>query len=87
VLKHIIPYKNKLEDFVTGKIYSEGNPLELEWGDASYALGTTGGVFSTGGAVYQVAVQQCRFQVDATKEDRYAFSMQFVVTSRRADST
>ena len=84
---YYIPYKNKLEDFITDRVYSEDAPLELEWGDASYALGAGGGVFSTGGAVYEVAVQQCRFQVDASKEDRYTFSMQFVVTIRKLDST
>lgn len=77
--KYYIPYKNKLEDFVTNYVYSEETPLELEWGDASVPTGNN----HTGGAVYEVALQQCRFQVDATKEDRYQFSMQFVVTSRK----
>ena len=86
--KYFIPYKNKLEDFVTGYKYSEESPLELEWGDASLAIATgTGSGLSTGGAVYEVALQQCRLQVDATKEDRYTMSMQFVVTSRRLDNT
>ena len=76
---YFIPYKNKLEDFVTGKVYSEETPLELEWGDASIPTGNN----HTGGAVYEVSLQQCRMQVDATKEDRYQFSMQFVVTSRK----
>jgi len=84
--KYFIPYKNKLEDFVTGYVYSEDSPLELEWGDASLAIATgTGSGLATGGAVYEVALQQCRLQVDATKEDRYTFSMQFVVTKRKAD--
>ena len=77
--KYFIPYKNKIEDFVTGYKYSEESPLELEWGDASVPIGNN----HTGGAVYEVALQQCRLQVDATKEDRYTMSMQFVVTSRR----
>jgi len=80
--KYFIPYKNKIEDFVTGKIYSEESPLELEWGDASFPVYASS-THSTGGAVYEVALQQCRLQVDATKEDRYTFSMQFVVTSRK----
>jgi len=87
--KYFVPYKNKLEDFVTGYVYSEDSPLELEWGDASLAIATPSAtaetVLATGGAVYEVALQQCRLQVDATKEDRYTFSMQFVVTKRKAD--
>ena len=79
---YYVPYKNALEDFVTGKVYSTSAPLELEWGDASYPIFDSG-THATGGAVYEVAVQQCRFQVDAAKEDRYTFSMQFVVTARR----
>ena len=82
--KYFIPYKNKLEDFVTDIKYSEALPLELEWGDANKPISTgTGANLATGGAIYQVALQQCRFQVDAAKEDRYTFSMQFVVTSRK----
>ena len=77
--KYFVPYKNKLEDFVTDYVYSEETPLELEWGDASVPTGFD----HTGGAVYEVALQQCRMQVDATKEDRYQVSLQFVVTSRR----
>jgi len=76
---YFIPYKNKLEDFVTDYVYSEETPLELEWGDAAVPTGDN----HTGGAVYEVALQQCRLQVDATKEDRYQVSMQFVVTSRK----
>ena len=82
--KYFIPYKNKIEDFVTNFVYSEENPLQLEWGDASVPISTgTGSGLATGGAVYEVSLQQCRLQVDATKEDRYTFSMQFVVTSRK----
>jgi len=76
---YFIPYKNKLEDFVTGQVYSSTTPLELEFGDASVPTGNN----HTGGAVYLVALQQARFQVDAAKEDRYTFSMQFVVTDRK----
>ena len=77
--KYFIPYKNRLEDFVTDQVYSSTPPLELEFGDASYPTGDN----HTGGAVYLVALQQARFQVDAAKEDRYTFSMQFVVTDRK----
>jgi len=77
--KYFLPYKNKLEDFTTEFVYSAETPLELEWGDAAVPIGTN----HTGGAVYLVALQQARFQVDAAKEDRYTFSMQFVVSARK----
>ena len=76
---YYIPYKNQMEDFATKYVYSARTPLELEWGDANFPTGTR----HTGGAVYLVALQQVRFQVDASKEDRYTFSMQFVVTARK----
>ena len=76
---YYIPYKNQLEDFATQYVYSSRTPLELEWGDANFAKGTQ----QTGGSIYLVALQQIRFQVDASKEDRYTFSMQFVVTARK----
>ena len=81
---YYVPYKNKLEDFITNQIYSSSTPLELEFGDASYTISTDDDA-SAGGAVYEVALQQARFQVDAAKEDRYNFSMQFVATERMAD--
>jgi len=37
---------------------------------------------ATGGAVYEVAVQQGRFSLNAAKEDRYDFTLQFVITRR-----
>ena len=76
---YYIPYKNHIEDFATEYVYSKATPLELEWGNANFAKGTQ----QTGGAIYEVALQQIRFQVDAAKEDRYTFSMQFVVSSRK----
>ena len=82
---YYVPYKNHLENFVTEYTYSSNaNPLEIEWGDASFPVYASS-THATGGAVYQCAIQQCRFQVDASKEDRYTFSMQFVV-SKRQDS-
>jgi len=74
-----VPYKNILEDFIRSTLHSNSKPIELEWGDASKAVGTS----HTGGAVYLVALQQYRVQVDAAKEDRYSFSMQFVVGERK----
>ena len=37
---------------------------------------------ATGGAIYRVAIQQARFQVQAAKEDRYDFSIQLIAESR-----
>ena len=76
---YYIPYKNKLEDFAATKLHSTTKPIELEWGDASSPIGAN----QTRGAVYLVALQQFRVQIDATKEDRYSFSMQFVVGERK----
>jgi len=76
---YYLPYKNALEDFATEYVYSTTTPLELEWGDAKFARGTQ----QTGGSIYLVALQQFRVQVDAAKEDRYTFSMQFVVSARK----
>ena len=74
-----LPYKNILEDFVRRTLHSNSKPIELEWGDAGKAVGAD----HTGGAVYLVALQQYRVQVDAAKEDRYSFSMQFIVGERK----
>ena len=86
---YYIPYKNRLEDAVYDWVASGNNNLELELGDASYALplahthnASTHTHQATGGGVYYVAVQQCRFQLDAAKEDRWEFTMQFVTKSR-----
>ena len=80
--KYFVPYKNALEDFARKKLHSSGKPIELEWGDASQPLSSSS-VHTTGGAIYLVALQQFRVQVDAAKEDRYAFSLQFVVGDRK----
>ena len=37
---------------------------------------------ATGGAIYEVAIQQGRFSLNAAKEDRYDFTLQFVITRR-----
>ena len=37
---------------------------------------------ATGGAIYDVAIQQGRFSVNAAREDRYDFTLQFVITRR-----
>ena len=56
-------------------------------GTTAYGIGTdeggTGNNWSTGGAVYSVALQQARFQMDAGREDRWICQMQFVSKARR----
>jgi len=76
--RYYFPYKNVLEAAAVTWVYTADNELELEIGDAATPTGSN----HTGGGVYVVAVQQCRFQIDASKEDRWTFAMQFVCKSR-----
>ena len=46
-----------------------------------YANGVTD-IHATGGAIYNVAIQQARFSLNAAREDRYDFSLQFVAGTR-----
>jgi len=93
---YYIPYKNKLESFVLETMGTFDTGLELEIGNANYpnydtaAEAQTGTTAisdatnsETGGAVYVVAIQQCRFQQDSSKEDRYTFQMQLVASARK----
>jgi len=75
---YYFPYKNKLEEAAYKWIASITTELEMEIGDAT----TPTGANHTGGGIYKVAIQQCRFQIDASKEDRWTFAMQFVCKSR-----
>jgi len=77
--RYYFPYKNILEAAATTWVYTANNELEIEIGDIS---NPTGHISATGGGLYKVAVQQCRFQIDAAKEDRWTFAMQFVAKSR-----
>ena len=76
--KYYFPYKNILENAAVTWVYTADNELELEIGDYQ----TPTGANHTGGGLYKVAIQQCRFQIDASKEDRWTFAMQFVCKSR-----
>ena len=95
--KYYVPYKNALEEAAATWMYLNDSPLQIEIGDAKYPLASYGGYapggnvtnrFSTsnqqatGGAVYEVAIQQCRFSLKAATEDRYEFTMQFVAKAR-----
>jgi hypothetical protein len=95
---YYIPYKNVLEEAVASWLYiSSINSLELEIGDAKFPIDSYGGYtdpeavanrfsttnqHATGGAIYQVAIQQARFALNAAREDRYDFSLQFVARGR-----
>ena len=89
-----IPFKNQLENAVYTWAASEVTLLEIEIGDTTYpaqanatdayASGIINGSESswTGGAIYRVALQSARFGINAAREDRYDFSMQFVAAAR-----
>lgn len=89
-----IPYKNKLEESLFEWMFDGTNTITLQQGDPTtpvynrgYSVdGETGLANSaghtTGGGKYRVALQQVRFQVDAGREDRWIFQMQFVCESR-----
>ena len=85
-----IPYKNKLEESLYTWMADDTNVLTLQVGDPTvpvYDRSHDGGAISgtpqsTGGGKYIVALQQLRFQVDAGREDRWIFQMQFVSEAR-----
>lgn len=91
-LSYYIPYKNKLEDAIYGWVADNNNILTLTIGDDTYpvydfdsdgiAVGNANPQ-ATGGGSYIVALQQCRFQLDAGREDRWIVQMQFVCESRK----
>lgn len=98
---YYVPYKNKLEETLYNWMASEDQELELEIGDANFPVynvgaetngastpsSTVSGTNSeTGGALYVVALQACRFNQNAGTENRWEFQMQFVCKSR-ADVT
>ena len=78
---YYLPTKNKLEDLCSQQVFTKTTPLEVEIGNASFPVYASS-TQSTGGSIYEVALQQFRVQLDATKEDRYTFSMQLVVGAR-----
>jgi len=84
---YYIPYKNILEEACYNWIATDNTSLEVEIADATrpvsytYPSGTVN--HGTGGGVWEVAIQQARFQKSAAKEDRWEFTMQFVAKSRK----
>ena len=75
-----------------GWVADNNNILTLTIGDDTYpvydfdsdgiAVGNANPQ-ATGGGSYIVALQQCRFQLDAGREDRWIVQMQFVCESRK----
>ena len=47
-----------------------------------HTAGSNDATHSTGGAIYECAIQQGRFALQAAREDRYDFTLQFVVKRR-----
>jgi len=90
---YAIPFKNQLENAVYYWAASDVALLEIEIGDTTYPADgdnayTSDRIHSgseaswTGGGIYRVALQSARFGVNASREDRYDFSMQFVSRAR-----
>lgn len=93
---YYIPFKNWLENIVYDWIASDSaaGQLELEIGDTTFPTDSNSNAYNsdgdlllpaswTGGAVYRVAMQTCRFSIVPAKEDRYDFQMQFVSEARQ----
>jgi len=85
------PYKNVLEDFIFHTSFTPKTPLEVEiLGsknppsiDSSTRYHTIPtGEYHTGGAIYNVGVQSISFNLNASKEDRYDFSLTCVASTR-----
>jgi hypothetical protein len=93
---YYLPFKNWLENTVYDWIASDAatGQLELEVGDTTFPTDGSSNAYNsdgdlllpaswTGGAVYRVAVQMARFQLNPSREDRYDFSMQLVSGARQ----
>ena len=95
---YYVPFKNWLENIIYEWVASSETTglLELEIGDTTYPdsgdEAYDGGVLTlkvstvaswTGGAVYRVGMQSCRFALNPAREDRYDFAMQFVSGARQ----
>ena len=50
--------------------------------DSIYNSSGFNSTHATGGAIYECAIQQGRFSLMAAREDRYDFTLQFVITRR-----
>ena len=73
---YTVPSKKNLEDFVTSKFYDENSAkVELLLSDGT----------ATPVSAYEVAIQQCRFDLAPATEDRFSFTL-VCVGRKRADS-
>ena len=93
---YYIPYKNKLAEATYTWIADDDSVLSLIIGDPAFpdfnvqedgVVLSSGTNYATGGGIYQVALQQARFQLDAGREDRWICQMQFVCTARNDTHT
>ena len=75
---YFIPYKNYLEQFICEELYSSDKLVQVQIGDPSVGIGSSASGFSTGGSIYECAVQSCNFTLVPGFEDRYQFALQFV---------
>jgi len=76
---YYIPYKNYLEAKLVTWVTDDGYTVQLEIGDATTPdYSGSGTTASTGGGIYEVAVQQVQFTQVPGTEDRWAYSIQFV---------
>ena len=89
---YTIPFKNQLENAVYDFAASDVALLEIEVGDTTFPANGDNGYTSslidsaashTGGGIYRVAIQSARFGLNAAREDRYDFSIQFVAQARQ----
>lgn len=82
---YYVPYKNYLESKLVTWVTSEAVILQVEIGDATTADGTSSAA-STGGGIYEVAVQQAQFNVAPAMEDRWMFTISLVAKLRNGIS-
>ena len=85
---YYVPYKNYLERKLVTWVTGSGVTLQVELGDATTPDYNTSasGVASTGGGIYEVAVQQVQFSLQPGMEDRWVYSLQFVAKLREGIS-
>jgi len=81
---YYIPYKNYLEGFLM-RHPDDNTDLEIEVGDATRPDPVTGaGGDATGGAIYtKCALQQLQFSQTPGLEDRWLFTMSFLIARRQ----
>ena len=77
---YYIPYKNWLEAFLI-RHAADTTELEIEVGDAT-TPDATSGAFSTGGGIYKGALQQMQFNQTPGLEDRWLFTLGFLLKRR-----